>query len=130
MSGAADLHPIWVDRHFDPTAGACAIGARKLLVAFNVNLNTEDLAIAKAIARKIRASSGGLPFVKAMGVPLASRKLVQVSMNLTDFERTPLQQVYEAVLHRGSVARSIDRQDPNRGPSSRQGGHWLRLRGR
>jgi len=80
-----------------PTAGACAIGARKLLVAFNVNLNTEDLAIAKAIARKIRASSGGLPFLKAMGVPLASRKLVQVSMNLTDFEQTPLARVYAAV---------------------------------
>ncbi len=80
-----------------PTAGACVIGARKLLVAFNVDLNTEDLAIAKTIARKIRASSGGLPFVKAMGVPLASRKLVQVSMNLTDFEQTSLKQVYDAV---------------------------------
>jgi len=81
-----------------PTAGACAIGARKLLIAFNINLDTDDLAIAKAIARKIRASSGGLPFVKAMGVPLASRKLVQVSMNLTDFEQTPLHRVYAAVL--------------------------------
>ena len=80
-----------------PSAGACAIGARKLLIAFNVNLNTTDLSIAKAIARKIRASSGGLPYVKAMGVPLASRNLVQVSMNLTDFEQTPLRQVYEAV---------------------------------
>jgi glutamate formiminotransferase/glutamate formiminotransferase/formiminotetrahydrofolate cyclodeaminase len=80
-----------------PTAGACVVGARKLLVAFNVDLNTEDLAMAKAIARKIRASSGGLPFVKAMGVPLASRKLVQVSMNLTDFEQTSLKQVYDAV---------------------------------
>jgi glutamate formiminotransferase len=80
-----------------PSAGACAIGARKFLVAFNVNLNTTDLSIAKAIARKIRASSGGLPFVKAMGVPLASRNQVQVSMNLTDFEQTPLRQVYEAV---------------------------------
>jgi glutamate formiminotransferase len=80
-----------------PSAGACAIGARKLLIAFNVNLNTTDLSIAKAIARKIRAASGGLPYVKAMGVPLASRNLVQVSMNLTDFEQTPLRQVYEAV---------------------------------
>jgi glutamate formiminotransferase len=80
-----------------PTAGACAIGARKLLVAFNVNLATTDLTIAKAIARKIRASSGGLPFVKAMGVPLASRNQVQVSMNLTDFEQTPLLRVFEAV---------------------------------
>lgn len=80
-----------------PTAGACAIGARKLLLAFNINLDSQDLAIAKAIARKIRASSGGLPFVKAMGVPLASRKRVQVSMNLTDFEQTPLHRVYAAV---------------------------------
>jgi len=80
-----------------PTAGACAIGARKLLVAFNVNLNSGDLAIAKSIARKIRASSGGLPFVKAMGVPLVSRGLVQVSMNLTDFEATPLSSVMAAV---------------------------------
>jgi glutamate formiminotransferase/glutamate formiminotransferase/formiminotetrahydrofolate cyclodeaminase len=80
-----------------PSAGACAIGARKLLIAFNVNLNTTHLSIAKAIARKIRASSGGLPFVKAMGVPLSSRNLVQVSMNLTDFEQTPLRRVYEAV---------------------------------
>ncbi len=80
-----------------PSAGACAIGARKLLVAFNVNLNSTELSIAKAIARKIRASSGGLPFVKAMGVPLLSRSLVQVSMSLTDFEQTPLRKVYEAV---------------------------------
>jgi len=80
-----------------PTAGACAIGARKLLIAFNVNLKTADLAIAKAIARKIRASSGGLPSLKAIGVPLLSRNLVQVSMNLTDFERTPLDQVLDTV---------------------------------
>jgi glutamate formiminotransferase len=80
-----------------PSAGACAIGARKLLVAFNVNLASMDVAIAKAIARKIRASSGGLPFVKAMGVPLPSRNLVQVSMNLIDFEQTPLRRVYDAV---------------------------------
>ncbi len=86
-----------------PSAGACAIGARKLLVAFNVNLNTTDLSIAKAIARKIRASSGGLPFVKAMGVPLLSRGLVQVSMNLTDFEQTPLRQVYEAVAQQAAA---------------------------
>ena len=86
-----------------PSAGACAIGARKLLVAFNVNLATTDLTIAKAIARKIRASSGGLPFVKAMGVPLSSRSLVQVSMNLTDFEQTPPRQVYEAVTQEAAA---------------------------
>ena len=86
-----------------PTAGACAIGARMLLVAFNVNLNSGDLAIAKSIARKIRASSGGLPFVKAMGVPLASRGLVQVSMNLTNFEATPLSSVMAAVRAEASA---------------------------
>jgi glutamate formiminotransferase len=80
-----------------PTAGACVIGARNLLIAFNVNLESPDVGIAGAIARKIRASSGGLPFVKAMGVSLASRGLAQVSMNLTNFERTGLDQVYSAV---------------------------------
>jgi hypothetical protein len=85
-----------------PSAGACVIGARKLLVAFNVNLNTQDVDVAHAIATKIRESSGGLPFLKAIGRPLASRKLVQVAMNLTDFEQTPLHQVFHAV--RGEAA--------------------------
>jgi len=89
-----------------PTAGASAIGARKILIAFNVNLATQDLAIAQAIARKIRASSGGLPFVKALGVPLPSQNLVQVSMNLTDFEQTSPRQVYEAVC-KEAAARGI-----------------------
>ena len=80
-----------------PSAGACVIGARKLLIAFNVNLDTQDVAIAEAIAKKIRASSGGLPFLKAIGRPLASRNLVQVAMNLTDFEQTPMHQVFDAV---------------------------------
>ncbi|HMD49534.1 MAG TPA: glutamate formimidoyltransferase, partial [Bryobacteraceae bacterium] len=76
-----------------PSAGACIIGARKILIAFNVNLKTDDLQVARDIARKIRASSGGMPFVKALGLPLAKRGLVQVSMNLTDFEQTPLHRV-------------------------------------
>ncbi len=79
------------------TAGACVIGARKLLIAFNVNLDTQDVGVAEAIATKIRASSGGLPFLKAIGRPLASRKLVQVAMNLTDFEQTSMHQVFDAV---------------------------------
>jgi glutamate formiminotransferase len=86
--GGPDLHP---------AAGACVIGARSLLIAFNINLASADVAIARSIARKIRASSGGLAFVKAMGVTLASRGLTQVSMNLTNFERTGLDQVYNAV---------------------------------
>ena len=80
-----------------PSAGATIVGARRLLIAFNVNLDTGDIRIADAIARKIRSSSGGLAFLKAIGVPLASRKLVQVSMNLTDFERTGLADAFQAV---------------------------------
>jgi glutamate formiminotransferase len=80
-----------------PTAGAVIVGARKFLIAYNINLRTTDVTIAKAIARKIRASSGGLPAVKALGLPLASRGLVQVSMNLTDFEQTPIHVVYAEV---------------------------------
>lgn len=79
------------------TAGAVIIGARKFLIAFNVNLQTGDLEIAKSIARRIRASSGGLPEVKALGLPLVSRGLVQVSTNLIDFERTPPHVVYREI---------------------------------
>ena len=87
-SGEAALHP---------TAGACVIGARKLLIAFNVNLTTADIRIARSIARAIRFSSGGLAAVKALGLYLESRGYAQVSVNLTDFEVTPLCAVFEAV---------------------------------
>jgi glutamate formiminotransferase len=80
-----------------PTAGAVIVGARKILIAYNINLKTNDLRIAKSIAQRIRASSGGFPGVKALGIPLLSRDLVQVSMNLTDFEQTPLHVVYSEV---------------------------------
>jgi glutamate formiminotransferase len=80
-----------------PTAGATAVGARKVLIAWNINLDTDDVETARAIARAIRASSGGLPCVKALGVRLASRGVAQVTMNLTDFETTPMHVVYEAV---------------------------------
>ena len=80
-----------------PTAGATVIGARKFLIAYNINLNTPDVTIAKRIAKTIRASSGGLPFVKAMGVDLKARNQAQVSMNLTDFEQTPIHRVFEIV---------------------------------
>jgi len=86
--GEAALHP---------TAGACVIGARKFLIAFNINLDTADVEIARGIARKIRASSGGLPAVKALGLFLESRGRAQVSTNLTDFEITPLCSIVEAV---------------------------------
>jgi glutamate formiminotransferase len=80
-----------------PTAGGCIIGARKFLIAFNLNLNTPDVRIAQAIARSIRASSGGIPYVKAIGVFLESRNMAQVSINLTDFEQTPLYVVVDRV---------------------------------
>jgi len=80
-----------------PSAGATIVGARPPLIAYNINLQTTDLDAAKAIAKKIRHSSGGLPFVKAIGVELASRRLVQVSMNLTNHEETPIHVVFEAV---------------------------------
>lgn len=80
-----------------PSAGAVIAGARKFLIAFNINLATTDVSVAKAIARKIRASSGGFEAVKALGFPLESRGQVQISMNLTDFEQTGLFTVFETV---------------------------------
>lgn len=80
-----------------PSAGAVIAGARKFLIAFNINLATNDLSVAKSIARKVRASGGGFPAVKALGLSLESRGQVQVSMNLTDFEQTGLFRVFEAV---------------------------------
>lgn len=80
-----------------PTAGVTAVGARMPLVAFNVNLNTNDLSIASAIGKKVRHSSGGLRFVKAMGVALQDRGIVQVSMNMTNYTKTALYQAVEMV---------------------------------
>ncbi|HVZ17068.1 MAG TPA: glutamate formimidoyltransferase [Terriglobales bacterium] len=78
-----------------PTAGATVVGARKFLIAYNVFLNTTDVDIAKKIAKAVRFSSGGLRFVKGAGFPV--RGLAQVSMNLTDFEQTPIARVFEFV---------------------------------
>jgi len=80
-----------------PTAGCTAVGARKPLVAFNVNLGTNDLEIANAIARKIRGSSGGFMHVKALGVALEERQIVQVSMNLVDYKKTSVHHAFEFV---------------------------------
>jgi glutamate formiminotransferase len=79
------------------TGGATAVGARMPLVAFNVNLNTPDLSIAKAIAKKVRYSNGGFRYIKAMGVALHERNIVQVSMNVTDYTRTSLYRVFETI---------------------------------
>lgn len=78
-------------------AGATAVGAREILIAYNVNLKTAKLEIAKAIAKKIRESSGGFKFVKALGLELKDKGIVQVSMNLTNFKVTPPLQVFDAI---------------------------------
>ncbi len=83
------------ERH--PTAGTVAIGARMPLVAYNVNLNTNDLSIADAIAKKVRFIGGGLRFCKGMGVELKERGIVQVSMNLTDYTKTSIYRAHEMV---------------------------------
>ena len=80
-----------------PTAGASVVGARMPLIAYNINLATDRLDVAKKVAAAIRHSSGGYQYVKAMGVPLENRGIVQVSMNLTNYEKTPMAVVFEAV---------------------------------
>jgi len=80
-----------------PTAGVVAVGARPPLIAYNVNLGTKDLKVADSIAKSIRHISGGFRFVKAMGVELADRGQVQVSINMTNFKKTPLHRVFECV---------------------------------
>lgn len=87
--GPAALHP---------TAGAVAVGARGPLVAWNLVLSRPDLALARRIARAIRTSNGGLPCLKALGLPLAHTGQVQVSMNLTDYRTTSMAEVYRTVL--------------------------------
>jgi glutamate formiminotransferase / 5-formyltetrahydrofolate cyclo-ligase len=80
-----------------PSAGAVVIGARMPLIAYNINLATDRLDVAKKIAAAIRFSSGGFRFVKAMGIALEDRGIVQVSMNLTNYEKTPIFRVFETV---------------------------------
>lgn len=80
-----------------PTAGAVAVGARPPLIAYNINLGTRDLRVAESIARAIRHIGGGFRYVKAMGVELAERGQVQVSINMTNFKKTPLHRVFECV---------------------------------
>lgn len=80
-----------------PTAGVTAIGARMPLVAFNVNLSTNNLQIATDIAKKVRHINGGFRFVKALGIELEDRGIVQVSMNLTDYSKTSIYRVFETI---------------------------------
>src|SRR5712691_8933210 len=92
--GAPDDGPA----RFEARSGAVLVGARDLLVAFNVWLTTDDVTAAREIARAVRESSGGLPALQAMGVPLASRGIAQVSMNLLDYRRTPIPVVFDRVV--------------------------------
>jgi glutamate formiminotransferase / formiminotetrahydrofolate cyclodeaminase len=87
--------PDFGEARLHPTAGACVVGARKFLVAYNIFLNTPDVDIAKKIAKAVRFSTGGLRFVKAAGFLV--REQAQVSMNLADFEQTPMHRVFEMV---------------------------------
>jgi glutamate formiminotransferase len=80
------------------TAGAAVVGARGFLIAFNINLAIRDVGIARAIAKRIRESSGGFPFVKAIGLPLASRDCAQVSINFVNFAETRFHEVWDAVV--------------------------------
>jgi len=125
---------IGAGRH--PTAGACVVGARKVLIAWNINLQSGDLSAARAIAREIRESNGGLAAVKALGLPLESRGEVQVSVNLVDFEITPLHAVFDAVaaacLKRGLeiVGSELIGMIPAAALEASRGHdlHWLNLR--
>lgn len=89
--------PDFGPNHIHPTAGAIAIGARFWLVAYNVNLATTDIKLAKKIAKSIREKDGGFPCVKALGFELSDRKMVQVSMNLTDYRKTSMKVVFDAI---------------------------------
>lgn len=85
------------------SAGASAIGARPILIAYNVNLDSDRVDVARRIASKIRASGGGFSHVKAMGVRLEHRGIVQVSMNLTDYHRTSMETVFEAIAREAAA---------------------------
>ena len=97
MGTVAERDPDIGDPVCHPTAGATVVGARKFLIAYNVNLGTPDISIARKIAKTIRFSNGGFRYVKSMGVMLTTRNQAQVSINLTDFEQTPMHLVFETV---------------------------------
>ena len=86
-----------VGKGLHPTAGAVAVGARDFLIAFNVNLNTTDIDIARSIAKNIREKDGGLPGVRALGMELSSRSLTQVSVNIINHKETSLKIVYDEI---------------------------------
>ena len=93
----ADWHPDFGPAMPHPSAGVSVIGARRLLIAYNINLETDDLEVAQQIAAVVRASGGGLPFVKALGIRLDDPGRVQVSMNLTNYHATPIFRLFDTV---------------------------------
>lgn len=93
----SDRRPDFGPPRMHPTAGATVVGARPLLIAWNVDLATKDVRVAKRIAKAIRESDGGLPAVRAKGFELADRGLVQVSMNMIDYHKTSLTRVFEEI---------------------------------
>lgn len=111
IASRMESDPAWAPdfgpKRLHETAGAVIIGARRPLIAFNVNLNTADLTTAKAIAKAIRHSNGGLPCLKAIGVKLGSRSMVQVAMNLTDYRVTSMHAAFQAVKNE-AVKRGVE----------------------
>jgi glutamate formiminotransferase len=109
-----DIHrfPDYGQAELHPTAGAVAVGARKILIAWNIELETADLEIAQSIASAIREANGGFPGVRALGLALASKGITQVSMNLTDYEATPphivLPRVEQLAAARGVTVRGTE----------------------
>ena len=92
-----EWQPDYGQREIHPTAGGTAVGARFPLVAYNIDLGTSDLEIANRIARAIRQSGGGFQFIKAGGVELKEKGIVQVTMNITDYRKNPIYRVFETV---------------------------------
>ena len=92
-----ERHPDFGAPRMHPTAGATVVGARQFLVAFNINLNTDDVQIAKKIATAIREAKGGYKYCRAMGIKIEERNLAQVTINMINYEGTPLHRVFETV---------------------------------
>jgi len=99
-----DFQPDFGPHQLHPSAGAVAVGARTFLIAYNINLETRDVGIAKAISKEVRERDGGLPRVQAMGFFLDDRGMAQVSMNLLDYQITPIRTVFDTVAAKARAA--------------------------
>ncbi|HWQ02807.1 MAG TPA: glutamate formimidoyltransferase [Gaiellaceae bacterium] len=104
---AGELVPDFGPSRLDPSAGAVLVGARRPLIAFNVNLRSDDVEVARAIAAVVREAGGGFPCVRALGLDLPSAGLVQVSMNVEDWEAAPLHEIVERIVEEAE-ARGVD----------------------